>query len=231
MDTSSTENSGLVAKRPLISLLRKLLLFSDGRRLGEALIDARGNAFLSNGNNQGEYVILAPPGPPPHTALSKVPSSEGNSAATVEDRIAVRLTTDASTVEGKIKFSWRLDGGPWTTLTADGPAAVVTLDGLPGGMHQMEARSFDPAMQTDPTPARLTFEIHLDPQAQVTGYIVQLGDPDYSHRKMAVAALARQPEMAMPALRAARVTAADDNQRWWIDAALQQIETTKRGIP
>jgi hypothetical protein len=39
----------------------------------------------------------------------------------------------------------------------------------------------------------------------------------------AVAALLRQPALALPLLRSAREQA-DADQRWWIDAAIQQIE-------
>jgi hypothetical protein len=38
-----------------------------------------------------------------------------------------------------------------------------------------------------------------------------------------VAALLRQPALALPLLRSAREKA-DADQRWWIDAAIQQIE-------
>ena len=94
----------------------------------------------------------------------------------------------------------------------------------------MEARSFDPALQTDAVPAGLTFEIHLDAPAQVARYVAQLAGPDYARRKAAVIALARQPGVALPALQAARA-GANESHRWWIDAAWQQIEPSRRVIP
>ncbi len=198
--------------------------FNDGRRLDEVFIDARGNAFLRSGT---EYVILAPPGPLPQTTLAQETDAGGGPAAAPGDRMVVRLGTDAGAVDGKFHFRWRLDDGPWTPLTADGPAASVTLDALPGGPHRFEARSLDAALQTDAAPVVLPFEIHVDPGAQITGYIARLADPDFSQRAAAVAALARQPDRALSALRAARA-GADESQRWWIDAAEQQIESAKR---
>ncbi len=190
--------------------------FIDRRRLDEAFIDARGNAFLRSAE-RFEYVILAPPGARPHTSATLAPAEPG----IPPDHVVVRLGGDAGPVEGKARFDWRLDGGAWQHLVAEPSAASVTLDGLPGGAHRFEARSFDAALQSDAVPAELTFEVRLDPKAQVAGYIVQLTDPDYSRRKAAVDALARQAGVALPALRAARA-GADDSHRWWIDAALQK---------
>lgn len=196
--------------------------FSDHRRLAGVFVDARGNAFLYT-DERREYVILAPPGPPPHTALALAPAGPGAPA----DIAVVRLGSDAGPVEGKSRFDWRLDGGAWHPVATEAAPVNVTLDGLPGGAHRFEARSFDAALQTDASPAVLPFEIRLDPRAQVAGYVDQLADPDYARRTAAVAALARQPELALPALQAARAGANED-RRWWIDAALQQIESTPR---
>jgi len=63
----------------------------------------------------------------------------------------------------------------------------------------------------------------MDSQKQLATLIEQLKDPDYSLRQAAVAALVRQPALALPLLQSAREKAGPD-QRWWIDAAIQQIE-------
>jgi hypothetical protein len=47
----------------------------------------------------------------------------------------------------------------------------VVLDGLPSGPHRFEACSLDATLQTDVTPAVLTFEVHVDPNVQIAGYI------------------------------------------------------------
>ncbi len=193
--------------------------FIDGRQLTSVFIDARGNAVL----HTNDYLILAPLKPPPHTLLELAANP-----AVAKDRVVIQLSSDAGVVEGKERFSWRLDEGAWQALSTDTTPASVVLDGLPGGSHRFEARSFDAALQTDATPAVLGFEVRVDPEVQIAGYIAQLGDADFSRRRAAVETLARQPERAFPALQAARLKVADESQRWWIDAALQQIERTKQ---
>ena len=194
--------------------------FIDGRRLSGVLIDGRGNAFLRS-RDRHEYVVLSAPGRPPRTSLEIVAPA---GAGSPPDRRVIRLSTDAAPIEGKVRFDWRLDEGAWQALAAEGQAATVTLEALRGGPHRFEARSFDPALQTNAAPAATAFEIQVDSPAQIAGYIVTLAEPDDARRKEAVLALARRPELALPALRAARDKATDENERWWIDAALQQIE-------
>jgi hypothetical protein len=60
--------------------------------------------------------------------------------------------------------------------------------------------------------------------------VAQLFAPDFSKREVAVDALARQPATALPALRKARETATDD-QRWWIDATIQECERQAVSAP
>lgn len=67
--------------------------------------------------------------------------------------------------------------------------------------------------------------VHVDPEKQLAALIEQLKNPDYSLREVAMAGLVRQSAIALPLLQAAREKAGPD-QRWWIDAAIQQIEET-----
>jgi hypothetical protein len=194
--------------------------FLDGRRVDQVNIDARGNAFVRS-NDQEAIMILTAFKPPPHTTLKVVAPRTGQQVPA--DTVTVRLASDATPLEGKTRFDWRLDGGTWRLLTAEPATAIVKLDALPRGEHRFEARSVDATLQTDTTPAVLTFDVQVNPDVQIAGYIAQLADPDFSRRKAAVEALARQPGRAFPALRAARLRVSDDSKRWWIDAALQQI--------
>lgn len=68
------------------------------------------------------------------------------------------------------------------------------------------------------------FTVEIDPQAQIQGMIKRLNDPDFTRREAAIVALKRQPAAAMKELKAAR-NLANEDQRWWIDAALQEIES------
>ena len=72
--------------------------------------------------------------------------------------------------------------------------------------------------------------VRKNPQAVLiwAALIAALGDGQArADREAAVVALLRQPARALPALRAARATANDD-QQWWIDATIQQIEAQQR---
>ena len=81
----------------------------------------------------------------------------------------------------------------------------------------------DDRVQINPTPAEARVEIRVEPQEQISALIAHLKDPNYSVRDAAVSALVRQPALALPLLQSARETAGAD-QRWWIDAAIQQIK-------
>lgn len=186
--------------------------FIDGRKLWEAMIDPEGNAFLTTefAPNQLEYVIVKARPALPETALR---ASVGNSGT-------VTLHFSTST-RGASWFTWRMDGGPWSTPTKD---TETTLEGLPAGKHRIEAAAMDDRLQIDPTPAEEDVIIHGDTEAQIRALIQKLSDPDYAVREKAVAALVLQSEPALPLLRSAREKATPE-QRWWIDAAVQQIET------
>jgi streptogramin lyase len=187
--------------------------FIDSRKVTKVLIDPLGNAFLETcfyfNPDIGEYAILKARSPVPHTVLR----------ATVGPSGAVRLQFNAGS-EGHVWFIWRVDGGSWAVPT-DKPAA--TLEWLPNGKHMIEAAAIGKRLQIDPTPAVAQVEIRVDPREQISALIRKLGDPDYSVRNAAVAGLQRQPSVALPLLRSAREKAGPD-QRWWIDAAIQQIE-------
>jgi streptogramin lyase len=187
--------------------------FIDSREVRKVLIDLQGNAFLETyfhfNSNLGEYVIVKARPPGPKTIVHAIVSPLGG----------VKLQFEARS-EGKLWFTWRVDGGPWAAPT-DKPEAK--LEWLPNGKHRIEAEAVDERLQTDPTPAETQVEIQIDPRQQISALIKQLQDPDYSVRNAAVAALLRQPAVALPLLRAAREKA-DTDQRWWIDAAIQQIE-------
>ena len=132
-------------------------------------------------------------------------------------------------MKGKVWFTWRVDGGAWTAPTE---SAETTVNWLANGKHRIEAAALDERLQIDPTPAAAEVAIHVDPQKQLAALIEQLKDPDYSVRDAAVAALVRQPALALPLLQSAREKAGPD-QRWWIDAAIQQIKenVTKNRTP
>jgi hypothetical protein len=187
--------------------------FIDGRTVKAVFIDPQGNAFLEtylhSNQNIGEYVIVNARQPLPQTRLH----------ASVDNVGAVKLDFE-STVKGKAWFTWRADNDVWAPPAQVGEA---TLTGLADGKHRIEARAIDERLRIDPTPAVVEVEIHADNQNQIAALIEHLKDQDYSVRDAAVAGLVRQPALALPLLQSAREKAGPD-ERWWIDAALQQIK-------
>jgi len=187
--------------------------FIDSREVRKVVIDLEGNAFLETyfrfQPNIGEYVIVKARPPLPKTIMHATVASSG--------AVAVQFSTPKP---GKVWFTWRVDGGAWAAPTDKQEAK---LEWLSNGKHRIEAEAIDERLQIDPTPATAQVEIHVDPRQQISALIKQLHDPDYAERNAAVAALAHQPALALPLLRAAREEA-DSDQRWWIDAAIQQVE-------
>jgi streptogramin lyase len=196
--------------------------FMDSRTLKNAFVDLRGNAFLESyfyGNGQiGEYVIVDARQPLPQTALGASVDASG----TVTLRFSARG-------KGAAGFTWRIDGGPWSAATK-GPE--TRLDDLPNGKHRIEAAAIDGGLQIDPTPAEAAIDVHVDAAKQIGELIQKLTDADYSVREKAVASLVLHAAPALPLLQATREKAGPD-QRWWIDAAIQQIEENlaKNGQP
>jgi streptogramin lyase len=187
--------------------------FRDLRTIRTALIDPEGNAFLEtyfhSHPNIGEYVIVKARAPLPQTRLR----------ATVEETGNVKLQFE-SQAAGKVRYTWRVDGGAWTTPSE---STETTAPWLANGKHTIETAALDDRLQIDPTPATAEVTIHVDPQKQLAALVEQLKDPDYSRRDAAVAGLVRQPALALPLLQSARENASAD-QLWWIDAAIEQIK-------
>ncbi len=191
--------------------------FLDSRRLLAATSDARGNAFLrtmSNWSQEQFYVVLKAQAPVPQTSLRMKQESA--------DSASLDFSTTGA---GETWFTWRIDGGPWSTPTRE---RHIKLESLADGRHRIEVAAIDSQLQIDPTPAEATIEIHVDERQQVAALIERLNAPEYATREAAVAALAHHPAaLALPMLKAARA-AAGAEQRWWIDAAIQQIEENSR---
>jgi hypothetical protein len=196
--------------------------FGDSRTIKAVLIDPQGNAFLetyfSAHPDIGEYVIVNAGPPLPETKVH----------ASVEASGIVKLHFETQ-IKGKVWFTWRVDGGAWTPPTQ---SEETTVNWLADGKHRIEAAALDERLQIGPTTAAAVVAIHIDSQKQLAALIEQLKDADYSLREAAVAGLARQPALALPLLQTAREKAMPD-QRWWIEAAIQQIEENlaKKGEP
>ena len=185
--------------------------FISGQQLREVFVDSRGNAFLLTASGALNAFILKPKSASPRTTVTvKLVGPDSV-------RVLLRAETGLPT-----QYRWRLDDGPWR-WTGE---STLAFDSLPAGSHAVTVSGVDAELQMEAPPAAAAFEIQVDPDQQIAGFIARLSDPDYAQRKAAVRALALQPDRAAFALRRARKQASGDTQ-WWIDAALQQIETAK----
>jgi hypothetical protein len=182
--------------------------FHAKRYLRSAFVDAQGNAFLQAASSGLDRLMIRPKAAAPVTHIAMTSSGQ--------DLFVAHL--DAQTKE-PVTFRWSLDDGAWQMITIDS----INLDHLPNGAHVLKVTAIDDQLNMDTTPVTARFETKVDPTRQIDSLVAQLNDPDYDQRQAAVTALAEQPAAALPFLRKARATA-DDNQRWWIDAAIQECE-------
>jgi hypothetical protein len=192
--------------------------FTTYRIILRAAVGRGGNVFLQTG--YGGWFMIAPKSPPPKTSIVF--------KQIVPDSVQAKL--DARS-RSRVQFRWQLDDGP-SQLTRNN---TLLFDSLPNGTHTLTASATDEELQSDATPTVAKFEIRIDPDKQIAAFVQRLADPDFAKRESAVAALLRQPDLALLALKNARDIASDD-QRWWIDATIQEIErkastVSKSAIP
>jgi hypothetical protein len=77
--------------------------------------------------------------------------------------------TDDKDSDGKIRFSYRLDGGFWSPWNAQRYAAIK---GLLEGNHIFEVRSLDTDSNIEPTPAQMAFQVDsIPPTISLSGNV------------------------------------------------------------
>ena len=64
---------------------------------------------------------------------------------------------DLETPARRLRYSWRIDGGPWTPWSAESLARVTDLA---NGSHAFAARCLDAELNADPVPATVAFEVN-----------------------------------------------------------------------
>ncbi len=184
--------------------------FVDNRSLDQAFIAPNGEIFLSTARyDRGEYLQLQFDAPPPDTKARVAAATAGSAEIDVESSIP----------EGAW-FRWRLGSGNWSDPVQD---RRISLKGIPSGQHRCEIVALDQWLRADPTPATIQIENKIPETARLRELIRELGHPDFEKREAAVRTLANNPQTALPALKAARVAATEENI-WWIDAAIQEAE-------
>jgi hypothetical protein len=192
--------------------------FVDDRRIDQAFVTGDGEIFLlTDQYDRAEYLHLRFEASPPKT--------RAHIAAAAADRVELAVDSSSSIAPPRW-FRWRLDQGAWSDPIPD---THITLDGLPGGEHRCEIVALDRWLRTDLAPAVVSLNIKISESERITGLIADLRNADFDKREAAVRMLARYPQNALPALRAARATATEDSG-WWINAAIQEAERARRNI-
>ena len=185
----------------------------DGRVLQNVNLDGRGHILLSTGPQWGgesHWFSHAAP----DTRLSVKPEGAGT--------FSLRFASSSSSAQrDKGWFRWRMDGASWSPPQRD---SSLLLEFVPSGTHRFEVAALDARLSLDPTPAKVQLRVALSPQAQLTKFLSMLRSPDYATREAGVRAFARQPARATPFLQAAR-RSANAELKWWIDAALEEMES------
>jgi signal transduction histidine kinase len=72
------------------------------------------------------------------------------------------------TPAGRLLYSWRTDGGPWSAFV---PVASASFTGLARGQHVVDVRAMDRAGNVDPTPATFSFTV-ITPWYLAPGFLV-----------------------------------------------------------
>jgi hypothetical protein len=174
-------------------------------------VDPQGNAFINVLAGETRRYLIRAKHPAPQTTITLKQLDADSLSATFDPHC-----------DGKVQFGWQLDDGKWT-VTGD---STITVPHLTNGPHTIRAFSLDDQLNMDASVAEAHCEVKIDVDKQTASLIAQLFGPDYDLRKQALQTLASEPQVALPALLKAKATATED-QLWWIQATIQQIESKK----
>ena len=182
--------------------------FALGYSLEDVFRDPAGRFFfVSRPAGRYDLVVWSPP-PVPKPGVAVAPRGG--------DGVQVRFS---SALPGPHWIRWRLNGGAWSAPTT---AKTQSFTGLPRGDYALQVQALDSRLQLSPA-ASAAWRVTVAPEAQMAHWVAALSAGPDPAREAAVAGLLRQPGAALPALKAAR-PGASDLGRWWMDAAVQQIE-------
>ncbi len=133
--------------------------------------------YLARGVTVSDYASL-------YVRVYKQPASDTSSPSTLYEKKPAALVapqlfrfvatgSDAETPSPLLRYSWRVDGGSWSTPVYSRAKTVAVAD----GKHTVEVRAVDLSGKSDPTPASVSFDCDgirptltlTPPPAQVTG--------------------------------------------------------------
>ncbi|MEO6054273.1 MAG: hypothetical protein ABIP97_09695 [Chthoniobacterales bacterium] len=184
--------------------------FASNPYLQKVFVDQNDNAFFSVAASTGrEFMIPTSSMPKTGIAIESI----------LQDSAKIRFHFNS---RSKVLYHWKLDAGLWQQTRGN----HITLNYLSNGSHTLKVFAYNENSHSSSLSSEKKFEIKIDSTKQITRLTALLFGKDYSSREEAVAALASQPQNALAVLQKARETANDLN-RWWIDATIQEIEYSK----
>ncbi|HUR46331.1 MAG TPA: hypothetical protein VMZ27_10695 [Candidatus Saccharimonadales bacterium] len=179
-----------------------------------AVVDSKGRTFFrAQSGSYGDFFVIEPSGPTPQ---AKIVTKQ-----TAPDSFEATFSSEPKT---ECWFRWRLNQGSWSKTSTN---STLHLDDLPSGKHVLQVAAINRDLNSAPNPAEVTLVVSQNPSQQIAAQIEKLLSGSSDEREKAVKALARQPGLALDALKAARPKANPD-QSWWIEAATQQAEDAGR---
>jgi len=144
-------------------------------------------------------------------------------ARVAPEALLVDRTLVVSGTAELLRYEWRLNGGEWQR----GESGTLWLREMPPGDQVVELRGYNRRLDAGAM-TRVVLRMDYDPVQRVGRLLADLSLPVYETRTEAVRRLGLRGKAAEPALRAALATETDEARRWWLRAALQEIEGKQR---
>ncbi|HJP30428.1 MAG TPA: ATP-binding protein [Candidatus Latescibacteria bacterium] len=107
-----------------------------------------GTVWVNEHHTLSQTTAYRPDRDPPQTEITLSLAEVGTSGNTVVNWAGVDRWRDSS--QGQMQYSWRLDGGTWSSFSSKMEQVLLSLD---SGTHRFEVRARDLDFNVDPTPA------------------------------------------------------------------------------
>ncbi len=188
-------------------------------RLSAVLVDGMGDLWFVLPDSRGvQLARYACHGVAPTLEWAQTPAA---TVATARIELACRIQG----LKGQGLLRYRSDGGAWQRVAGEPVPQQIVVENLPNGPHTVDVRAYDELLRASGV-LTCTFEVRRDYEAEVTRLVPLLGSSDFRQREAAARTLVSIGRPAVPALTAHRGKATPD-ERWWIQAILDEIARTR----
>ncbi len=116
----------------------------------EAVAEAGGAIWLGGAGGVRRH---RPDRAPPQTRVKNPPLGPVSTPFYLFEFVGADLESPPA----RLRYSWRVDGGPWSGWSAE---TLASVPDLANGRHLFEVRSLDAELNPDPTPAVAAFEVN-----------------------------------------------------------------------